>query len=364
MSTASYTYVSEISTPECRGVLQSLGPVSASFGILLTYTLGYFTTWKIVAAVSITFGLFTLVSMTFFPESHPYLQKKSRKEESLESLIWFRGEANSAQNEPESNFQEKTEKNKTFKTLYLSPTTIKPFFLLVFLFLLQELSGIYSVLYYAVNFFQDFNMDINEFLSSIIVGIIRFLMSIFGAILIGKFGRKTLCTVSGTGMGVTLLFTVIYLKYYENHANDKRIFPALPLVTVLGNVFFSMIGMLPIPWILVGELFPLEVRSIMSGVVICIAQCFIFICVKIYPDLVALLNFSGTLVTFMIASFVAAIFTKLFLPETKNKTLEEIEDSFRKKNKELFGCDNQAFSELPEVLEIKGCKKVFRQIEV
>lgn len=366
MSAACYTYVSEISTPEYRGILQALGPVSASFGILFTYTLGYFFTWNIVALVSTIFGVFTLVSMSFFPESHPYLIKKGDNDRGLKSLVWFRGDTIAAQAEMDACFSgSKNGSKKTFKDLYLSPTTVKPFYLLIVLFLLQELSGIYSVLFYAVNFFQDFNMEIDEFLSSIIVGVIRFFMSIFGALLITKFGRKTLCTVSSTGMGVTLLLTVIYLKYYEIHANEQRIFPILPLVTVLGNVFFSMIGMLPIPWILVGELFPLEVRSIMSGIVICIAQCFIFICVKIYPDMVSVLNFSGTLITFVVASFVAAIFTSFCLPETKNKTLQEIEDTFRGSDKKkLCGIDNRAFSEVPEVLEVRDCEKVFKQMVV
>lgn len=338
MSTACYTYVAEISTQGSRGLLQALGPVSASFGILFTYTLGYFTSWKIVALISTTFGVFTMISMQFLPESPPYLLKKGLKEESFKSLMWFRGNSSVVvQSEfdamSDSDTSTKGTDKKSCKEMYLRPSTIKPFFILIILFLLQELSGIYSVLFYAVNFFQDFNMDIDEYLSSIIVGVVRFLMSIVGAVLICKFGRKTLCCVSSGGMGCCLLITAFYVKYYEVHHGEKLI-SWLPLLCVLGNVFFSMIGMLPIPWILVGEMFALDVRSIMSGVVICIAQCFIFICVKIYPDLLNLLRFSGTLFSFVVASFVTVIFCQFFLVETRNKSLLEIENYFKKKPSE------------------------------
>ncbi|KAH0817846.1 hypothetical protein GEV33_004945 [Tenebrio molitor] len=59
MSSACYTYVSEVSTPENRGIFQTLGPICASFGILLTYTLGYFLNWATVAFLSVVFSIFT-----------------------------------------------------------------------------------------------------------------------------------------------------------------------------------------------------------------------------------------------------------------------------------------------------------------
>lgn len=78
MSTASYTYVAEISIPRCRGIFQALGPISASFGILLTYTLGYFINWSIVALVSSVFSVITFIGICFIPESPVYLLRNNR----------------------------------------------------------------------------------------------------------------------------------------------------------------------------------------------------------------------------------------------------------------------------------------------
>lgn len=333
MSSACYTYVSEISTPKYRGILQAVGPASASFGILFTYVMGWCFKWNLVSLICTSFGVFTLISMMFVPESPAKLLKSGKDEACLESLKWFRHDVTEAQLEykalKENN--ESSLESGGLKQQYLNSATIKPFFVLVVLFLLQVLAGVYSILFYAVNFFQEANIVVDEHLSSILLGGVRFLMSIVGAVLISRFSRKSMLLLSTVGMAVSLLLAVVYYKYYEYFKEEIRIFPSFPLICILFYVMFSMIGMLPIPWILVGELFPLRVRSIMSGVVICMAQCFVFICVKIYPDSILYLNFSGTLLVFLIATVLTILLCKFYLPETKNKTLEEIEKFFSTK---------------------------------
>lgn len=356
MSTASYTYVGEIATPSTRGFLQALGPICASFGILLTYVLGYLMYWKTVALISIAFAVFSMVTMQVLPESPPHLAKKHRgsfsdNSEAFKAYLFFSRNIVTAQQEVKNathRNETDQEPEKTLRQLYLSPETVKPFCLLVVLFLLQELSGIYTILFYAVEFFGETDLQINDYLSTITVGTIRFAMSIVCAFLINKLGRKTLCSFSSFGMTLSVLILGLYLKYYEINVGEEKILRLLPLFCVVFNVFFSMIGMLPIPWILVGEMFPLRVRPIMAGVVICMAQSFIFVCVKIYKDMVSYLSFSGTIFTFFVASVLAMLFCKYILPETKDKGLDEIEAYFRgtKKdsNKNSRGIDNNAFT--------------------
>lgn len=370
MSAACYTYVSEISNPEKRGIFQALGPVSASTGILTTYVLGYFLCWWKVAFISTVFSIFTLTSMHFMPESPPYLAKNDKKQESLASLMWFRRNNAIAQAELEKyekHSEDTAAASLTFKEKYLSQTTVKPFLILIGLFFLQESSGIYIILFYAVTFFKDANLGFDESLASITIGVMRLTMSLIGAILINKFTRKRLCIISSIGMALAMLTVGVYSRYYETNPQETRVFALLPLVCVLINVFFSMVGMVPVPWIMTGELFPIHVRSIMSGIVICMAQIFIFTSVKIYPDLKKNLGFGGTVFIFFASSIIAIFYSKFVLPETKNKSLEEIEDYFKnKKNKELCGMDNKAFVINPEVLETGGLEKgkSFYSIEI
>ncbi|XP_066261536.1 facilitated trehalose transporter Tret1-like [Euwallacea similis] len=364
MSTASFTYVGEIATPDTRGFLQTLSPIFASLGILLTYVLGYLTSWRTIAFISVVFAILTLISMQLLPDSPAHLIKShagpiTRNCKAYKSYVYFNRNVATAEQEIRElttriNSSEKVQQ-KSLRELYLSPETVKPFFILVVLFLLQELSGIYTILYYAVQFIEETHLKINDYLSSIFVGIIRFVMSIVCALLIQKIGRKTLCTFSSLGMTISVLVLGLYVKYYEINSTKTRILTLLPLVCIIFNVFFSMMGMLPIPWVLVGEMFPLRVRPIMAGVVICIAQTFIFVCVKMYTSMVDFLGFSGTIFSFFAASALAMMYSKYVLPETKGKTLDEIEAYFRDSRdsgRKISGVSNRGFSVSSENMSV------------
>lgn len=345
MATACYTYVAEISSPENRGILQALGPVCASLGILLTYSLGYALHWQILAFGSVLFGLLTLIGIQLVPESPAWLMKKGDKHQTMASLVWFRRSVSSAQAEYDELVAASEDKAKgsTPMESYFSMRTLKPFFILLVLFLCQEMSGIYTILYYAVIFFKDSNVELDEYIASMVVGFIRFIMSIFAAFLISKYARRKLCMISSSGMAIFMLLAATYIKFYELNPGVDRTFSYLPLICFLFNVFFSMIGMLPIPWILVGELFSLDVRGIMSGLVVCLAQFAIFISVKIHPSVVQYLNFSGALFIFSSVSIFTIVFVKVFLPETKDMALSDIEIYFKGKE-EPAGVDNPGFT--------------------
>ncbi|CAG9861999.1 unnamed protein product [Phyllotreta striolata] len=332
MSPACYTYVGEISTSQNRGFMQTLGPICASFGILLTYTLGYVLHWTTVAYISISFAVFSTVVMQLVPESPSYLLKNDRQAEGFRVLLWLRGNNALAQREIDRFYENRKEagcKETGFRDTYFGPQNVKPFLVLVGLFVFQEFSGIYTLLFYAVSFFEDSELSFNEYVASIIVGGIRFSMSIAIAYLINVYGRKVLCTASSVGMAATMSAVAVYVKYYEDHPGEAKLAPYIPLVGVILNVGFSMVGMLPVPWVMVGEMFPLNVRPIMSGIVVSIAQLLIFFCVKIYDNMKEALDFSGTLFVFVGASVLSAVYCTTILTETKNKTLEEIEAHFR-----------------------------------
>ncbi|XP_044741036.1 facilitated trehalose transporter Tret1-like isoform X2 [Chrysoperla carnea] len=201
----------------------------------------------------------------------------------------------------------------------LSPRTYKPFVILIMFFLFQELSGIYIILFYSVNFLDSVGINLNDYIGTIIVGSLRFVASIIGAMLIQKYARKTLATISGGGMCVSVCETL-----YSEHF----IFKWIPLISILSAVMFSMFGFLQLPYVMNSELFPLQVRGIMSGFVLSIANIFIFISIKVYPNMLEYLSVSSILFLFGCTSLMGAIYCYLFLPETNNKSLSEIEASF------------------------------------
>ncbi|XP_030040074.1 facilitated trehalose transporter Tret1-2 homolog isoform X2 [Manduca sexta] len=324
MSTVSYIYVAEITTPEKRGVLSALGPGLVSTGIFVVYSLGAFVHWRKVAAICAGVSLLTPFLMYFVPESPLWLASKGQMKEAYNAMFWLRQNNSTAQQElMEFTKDRKTDESMSFKQklgLFKRKNVLKPFALLIIFFVFQEMSGIYIILYYAVDFFKSVGTSVNEFTASIIVGGVRVFMGAVGACLINSFRRKTLAAASGLLLGVAMLGAAIC-----DSVNGP---PLVKLACVLLHVSFSMVGFLQLPWIMSGELYPQDIRGVMSGATACCAYVLIFFNIKTYPQLEKLVTSNGTLYLFGICALLGAIYCFLLLPETKGKTLTEIMKQF------------------------------------
>jgi SP family facilitated glucose transporter-like MFS transporter 8 len=180
-------------------------------------------------------------------------------------------------------------------------------------------------------------------------------MSVVGAILMNSFGRKTLAVVSGIGMAISMAAGGSYEYFYSNLPSTNRPLAWVPLICVLGHVCVSMMGFLQLPWMMNGELFPLAIRGVMGGIVASLAHLFIFASVKTYPDLMHALGTDGTLWFFGAAALLGAVYCYIFLPETRGKTLREIELEFSPKERR----DNEENNETKYTLkrELSGKNK-------
>lgn len=340
MGSSCYMYVAEISLPSSRGFLSSLGPVFVSFGVLSVYFLGYVTTWKTIAVVCAVFALISAAVICYIPDSPCWLAAKGRIDEATEALDWLHGTNSSAADREIADILEsvkishKTNRVQTVKQFLrkcVQPEVWKPFLILVTFFILQELTGMYAVLYYAVDFFRKTGTSLNDYVASILVGVLRFLFSIIGSFCIQRFPRKRLASLSGLLMAAAMAFGAFYESKYGIIDTAYRPYSWIPLACILLNVSASTLGMLQIPWLMIGELFPLSVRGIMGGLVCSLAYLFIFATVKFYPNAERVLNTAGIMMLFSIASLLAGLYALTLLPETKDKSLNEIEQTFVKK---------------------------------
>lgn len=155
------------------------------------------------------------------PETPAWLASRGRTDEAKEALLWLRGPGSSADKEYrelcEANAKREEEKESLLRALH-TPSVWKPFLILIAFFTLQQLSGIYVILFYTVNVLKDIGIDVNEYAASVGIGIIRLFASILGVGLANSFGRRTLAFVSGFGMtaaamGVALSFRFAFSLY-------------------------------------------------------------------------------------------------------------------------------------------------------
>lgn len=143
---------------------------------------------------------------------------------------------------------------------------------------------------------------------------------------------------STIGMCLCTLAAALYMDYRQLEENS--FFTQKPtgmvsqnitfiLACILGYVCFSSLGMLMIPWTLIGELLPIRVRGKVGGVIVAFAYVLMFVTVKTFPVIIQRLGARGVFYLFSGTSFVGAVFVFLCLPETLGKSFEEIEKHFR-----------------------------------
>lgn len=242
------------------------------------------------------------------------------------------------------------------------PQVFKPLTILFFLFLLQQLSGGYVLIFYTLNIFRnlgaEFLNSVNERLALVLVGSIRLVMAIIAAALAQKCNRKTLLYVSTIGMGIFAFVAAHQMLHVEDSAhslflrrdnNETTISTDtssptsnyLLLLCILAYMLFASLGILIIPWTLISELYPIKYKAKFGGASVAIAYVLMSIVLKFFPFALETLSISVIFALFGSTSFLCGIFIFFYLPETHRKTFEEIEYYFvgRKENR-LFVQEN------------------------
>lgn len=292
-------------------------------------------------------GLFLV--FFFVPESPAWLISKSRIEEARNNLCKIHGvkqHTSAVQEEIESlvNYKEKSKTsvshdNKTLCSqlvkkikVLLQPTCFKPFLLVLTYFFFQQFSGSFVVVFYAIDIVKEAGVTMDAYFAIIMVALTRLLSSILVSFLSKRFGRRPLSIVSGAGMTLCMIILALYLFLRNKQlANDINWLPVFLLVVYF---FTSTLGFLTMPFAMAAECFPAKIRGTATGLITCLAYTFNFVTVKVYPNMVETMRNDGVFCFYGGMALLGTVFIVLFLPETKGKTLQEIEEYFGKRKGE------------------------------
>ena len=189
MSSVTQVYLVEVADSERRGLFGASGALSVSVGITLVYCLGALFNWKIVCVICALFPLVTFIAMIFLPETPPWLVVNGKKDEAERVLRWLRGELYDISKEIDALTSAGGGGGKSLSlggtlSLFQYPAAYKPFLILVFVFIFQQLSGSYAVIFYAVNVFKDIGVSTNPYIPAIITGLIRITGTLIGTALV------------------------------------------------------------------------------------------------------------------------------------------------------------------------------------
>ena len=251
-------------------------------------------------------------------------------------MLWLRGSLNEATFELEDiqhNYNLSQHHSGSFLDVFKREFR-KPLLIAIGLMLVQQLSGINAVIFYTVDIFKLSGSKINENFCTIIVGVVNMLATLLANGLIDKLGRKILLYISDSLMIVSLfaLGTFFYIKELGNPDDDLNQWNAtiesmswLPLVSFIIYVVAFSLGWGPIPWLFMGEALPAKVRGPGASLVTAINWSCTFIITKTFPQMVKDLGPFGVFFMFGVVMVLGFIFVILFVPETKGKSLEQIE---------------------------------------
>ena len=219
-----------------------------------------------------------------------------------------------------------------------------PFLLSLATILFVQCTGHFAIIYYAVEIFKNAGVDSNEHLAAIITAVVKIGGGVLGIFLVQKLPRVKLAIASMTVLSISMIVlgTVIYMKKdYEN----QQVFQVLPIFCVTLYMFSYGAGKLilrfprlispllmvsgvgPIQWVFLGELLPPEYK-VLSGIITSLAALAIFAITKVFPTLLQLLGAAATYWMFGSIAVVSNVFFYFFIPETKGKSLLEIQQSF------------------------------------
>lgn len=327
-SVLSPMYVAEVAPPDKRGMLVSIYQLTITLGILVSYTINYGlhdipNNWRWMFASGIIPSVVFFTGLFFIPESPRWLFKAGRHDESRKVLARIGGEemAEKELREIEDSLKDYTGKvslGELFKPLNRK-VVLAGFILAV----LVQVSGINTIVDYAPKILLAAGVEINNaLLQTSLLGLINFLLTFVAIFWIDKVGRRALYLIGSAGMVITLLL-LAYSFYRELHG----IFTLVCIMSFIA-FFASCIG--PVFWTLVSEMFPNRIRGKAVAFASFTQWIFNFLVVLLFPHF---LEKMGGMVTFLflaLMSFLQWLYTWLYIPETRGKTLEEIEGLWEK----------------------------------
>lgn len=327
-------YISEIAPARSRGTLVSLYQLAIVIGINLIYFVNLKIAslgdeawnvergWRYMLASGILPALLFLVLLFLVPESPRWLTKRKRYDEAMDTLEKVNGKESAAgiMTEIQTALAHET---GTIGELFSSGLRMA-MIVGVVLALFSQITGINAIIYYAPEIFKSIGFGADSaFFQTVLIGAINTLFTFVALWLIDRAGRKTLLLWGVSGMIICLLGTG--LCFYFNLTQGPWL-----LLFILGYIacFASSLG--PIPWVLISEIFPTKTRGVAMSFCTVILWVGVLCITQFTPMLLESIGGAYTFWLFMINSILLLIFIWKKIPETKQRTLEEIEQSWKR----------------------------------
>jgi len=322
-------YISEVSPDNIRGKLVSFNQLAITVGIVVSYLIGYVLSkggdWRLMFGLAAIPASILAIGMLFMPTSPRWLASHSMIDKARSVLKRIRRTADI--DKEIQGIQESLNQQSGHWSELLSPLVRPAVVVGIGLAILQQVTGINTVIYYAPTIFQfaGFKSASSAILATVGVGIINMGMTIVAMQLLDRVGRRPLLLIGIAGMVLSLSsLGIIFMLPHSSH-----IIGWLSVVSLMVYVGSFAIGMGPVFWLLISEIYPLKIRGLAMSIATVANWGANFIVALTFLTMIRALGRPETFWVYAIVGIVAWFFSYFLVPETKGRSLEYIESHWR-----------------------------------
>lgn len=321
-------YIAELAPEDIRGALVTLNQLAISTGVVVAYYVDYLLAssgnWRWMFMSAVVPSLVLLIGLMYSPETPRWLAAHGNFEDAGRILGRIESPQKAARDLEELRHVTEMDQLK-FRDL-LVPRFRKPLLVGIGLAIFQQITGVNTIVYYAPTIFQmvGFGSAGNAILATFLIGFVGMLTTIISMFLVDKLGRRPLLLISLAGMGVALLHLAVVLG--RPHPTQWVV-----VADVLVYLAAFDIGLGPIFWLLISEIYPTTIRAQAMSLATLAVWAADFLVTATFLTVMEHLGMRGCFLLFSGLCVVAWLFSLRMVPETRARTLEQIEYSWNLK---------------------------------
>jgi sugar porter (SP) family MFS transporter len=321
-------YISEIAPARIRGTLVSMNQMAIVVGILIAYLVNWSlagfgeSSWRWMLGVAVIPALVLFFGLLGVPESPRWLISHGQSEKGRQVLTRFLGSAEAdvqlAQME-QSAVGEQGSWHEVFARPMRRPLTIA-----LGLAILCQITGVNAVLYYGSVFISEHlqgQTTNSALMTSVIIGCANLISTLLAMRFLDRWGRRPMLLTASGGMAISLAILI-----FAFHATGLSTWVVLG--SIISYTAFFAFGMGPVPWVVISEIFPNKIRGRAASVATSALWSGTLLVTFTFLSLIRALGVSGTFAIFAILSAFSFVFIWRLVPETRGKTLEEIQQQW------------------------------------
>lgn len=352
VTSAAPVYISEVAHSSIRGALSCVVQLGVNLGIFTIVLLGTFVEWRGLAVFGAVTVVLYFVATLFIPDSPVWLVSTGREEDARATLLRLRGRQYCVEYDLQQIISSKASQYNAYswKDIITQRACVLPLATVALVTVVNRCSGYNAIITYCATFLHQAVPSVSEYWAAAAVTLMQVVSTVGAVVFVDRLGRRKLLIASSATMAVALAVIAVCEVATKHGAGGSWV---AVLAAILYVSAYSL-GVGPVTWVLVGEMFPQAARDKAAAIISVLNWFLAFVITKTYFRLESLTGIAGTCTIYSSVCIIGLILMYLLVPETKGRTLGEIEAYFTYTHRSFKSVKNKRDVALSSILEQEG----------